>query len=49
MGCFGSEPSVHSPGHTFKISSTKRRTGSRADGSGPKLKPWPNAKLCLLR
>src|SRR5258706_12039196 len=37
-GCFGSEPSFHSPGHTFKISSTNRRTGSRADGSGPKLK-----------
>src|SRR5208337_1647823 len=36
-GAFGSELSVHLPGHDCKISSTSRLTGWRAEGSGPKL------------
>src|SRR5262249_47669525 len=34
---FGSEPSTHSPGQILRISSTRRFTGCRALGSGPKL------------
>src|ERR1044071_1269944 len=37
-GLFGSDPSTHLPGQTFRISLTNRLTGCRALGSGPKLK-----------
>src|SRR5271154_3829549 len=44
-GAFGSEMSVHFPGHESKISSTSRLTGWRDEGSGPKLNGLTNFEV----